>query len=158
MWIGKVFGIGLAIFAMLLAPVIAGAPDGLFTLMKKLGAIFNIPILAVIIMAMMNKSVPAWAAKISLFMGMATYCVFSFAMNEKFFGMEMHWLHFAAINFVFLCVFMAVAGKLKPSSRVAMAADGITSGDPEWSAVRITSGMVVVATLGLYIGLHILGS
>jgi SSS family solute:Na+ symporter len=157
-WIGKIFGIGLAIFAMLLAPVIANAPDGLFTLMKKLGAIFNIPILAVVIMAMMNKSTPAWAAKISLFMGMATYCYFTWGMGETFFGLEMHWLHFAAINFAFLCVFMGVAGKLNPSSNVVVVAKGITSADQEWSAVRITSGIVVVATLALYIGLHVLGS
>ncbi|GAB5561775.1 MAG: solute:sodium symporter family transporter [Synoicihabitans sp.] len=157
-WVGKVFGIVLAIFAMCLAPVIANAPDGLFTLMKKLGAIFNIPILAVIVMAMTTRSVPAWAAKICLFGGMATYCFFTWGMGETFFGMPMHWMHFAGLNFAFLCVFMFVAGKLKPSSAAAIMGEGITSGSEEWSAARWMSALVVIATLGLYIGLHVLGS
>ena len=156
--IGKIFGMFLAIFAMCLAPVIANAPDGLFTLMKKLGAIFNIPILAVVIMAMVSRSVPAWAAKISLLGGMATYCYFTWGMGETFFGTPMHWLHFAALNFAFLCIFMLVAGKIKPDSKVAVAAEGFASNNEEWRPARIISGAVVLITLALYVSLHVLGS
>lgn len=157
-FVGKIFGTALAIFAMCLAPVIANAPDGLFILMKKLGAVFNVPIIAVVVMAMTTRSVPASAAKISLFMGMATYCVFTWVLGESLFGYQMHWLHFAALNFAFLCVFMAVMGRLKPSNVVVQFAEDLTSNNTAWGAVKVASTIVVLGTVGLYIRLDVMGS
>ena len=152
------FGIGLAIFAMLLAPVIANAPDGLFTLMKKLGAIFNIPILAVIMMALISRGTPAYAAKICLFLGMATYCCFSWVLDGELFGEPMHWLHFAGLNFVFLCILMWGLGKLGNGTRFKAAAEGVVAGSEEWAMTRIIAVFVVIATVILYITLNLLGT
>lgn len=157
-FVGKIFGTALAIFAMCLAPVIANAPDGLFILMKKLAAIFNVPILAVLVMAMITRSVPAYAAKISLFAGMASYCIFTWGMGGAFFGIEMHWLHFVFLNFLFLCFFMLLMGKVSPSGRVAHIAKNLVGDSSEWQSVRLTSAIVIIATVGLYIALDVLGS
>ena len=156
--VGKMFGLGLAVFAMCLAPVIANAPDGLFILMKKLAAIFNVPILAVIVMAMTTKSVPAYAAKISMFMGMASYCIFTWGLGETLFGFKMHWLHFVFVNFAFLCAFMLLMGKLSPAGKTAQFAQNLVGGSNEWKPVRWVSAVVIIGTVGLYAALDILGS
>src|SRR5690606_14850602 len=62
---GKIFGTVLAILAMLTAPMISDA-ESLFLLMKRINAVFNMPILAVVVMAMFTRSVPAIAAKTSI--------------------------------------------------------------------------------------------
>ena len=46
---GKTFGIGLALFSMLIAPTIANAPDGLFGYLQEVNGCYSIPILTIII-------------------------------------------------------------------------------------------------------------
>ena len=104
---GKRFGLILAIIAMALAPLIGGA-EGLFDLMKKLAAVTNVPILAIIFMGMVTTSVSTKAAKISLFSGMGLFVLSTLILNNTIYGVELHWLHFTAINFAIMCVLMIV--------------------------------------------------
>ncbi len=153
-FIGKIFGVCLAVFTMFLAPLLANAPEGIFVLMKKIGAIFNIPILAVIVMGMLTKSVTATAAKVTLFLGMITFCLFTWVLGGSIFGFEIHWLHFAALNFVFLCGLMLFMTWMKPASKASQVIDEVIDGTNEWKYVRSVSVVIVASTISLYIGLH----
>ena len=65
--IGKLTTLILAIFAIIVAPIMANAPDGLYQLLQKLNGIFFIPIASIMIAGFFTKSISAIAAKISLF-------------------------------------------------------------------------------------------
>ncbi len=63
---GKIFGVALAVFAMLIAPLIAKAPSGLFTYLQTVNGFYNVPILTLMLIGMLNNKAPASSAKITL--------------------------------------------------------------------------------------------
>ena len=105
----KIFGTALAIFAMLVAPYIANAPDGLFTFMKKFMGFFNIPTLIVILVGFFTRRVSAFAAKSTIALYMALYGTFQFI-----FPLDMSFLYLLGILFFVCSIFMLIVGKLKP--------------------------------------------
>ncbi|MCA9085342.1 MAG: solute:sodium symporter family transporter [Planctomycetaceae bacterium] len=104
------------IFGLIVIPVSVGlvlyfklyAQQGLFDLMKATAAILNVPMIAIVFVAFVSKRTPAAGANVALIAGMVFQFVFGIWLKNSFFGYEMHWLHLAALNFVFLLVIMAV--------------------------------------------------
>ena len=103
---GKIFGTVLAILSMLIAPLIAYAPSGLFGYLQKVNGCYSIPILSIIIVGYMSKKVDALAAKIAIVAGVVLYLTYilldSFVLENVF----PHFLHVMAMLFVFNIVLM----------------------------------------------------
>jgi SSS family solute:Na+ symporter len=104
---GKIFGsvmipvsVGLVLF---FAPYAKGS---LFGLMKSIAAVLNIPLLAIVFMGFVSKRTPAVAANVGLVAGIVFQSVFGIWAGNSVLGIEMHWLHLAALNFIFLIVLM----------------------------------------------------
>lgn len=111
---GKVFGIALAIMAMLIAPLIADAGN-LFDYLQKVNGIYTIPILTIIVVGYLTKRVPAIAAKIGLISGCLLYIcymIIDIYNSEVFSGL--HFLDIMAILFLLNVVIMLIIGKIKP--------------------------------------------
>ena len=113
---GKRFGIILAVFAMLIAPLIANAPDGLFGYLQEVNGCYSIPILTIIVVGYLTKYVPAIAAKIAIILGAVLYFISQFILKPYVFGEENypHFLHVMAILFVMNIIIMLVIGKVRP--------------------------------------------
>lgn len=116
--VGKVFGIAIAIGAILLAPMIdtlkAAGFDGLFDLMKNLAALYNIPLLAVVLMGIFHKRVSSAGAMTAIVVGFVFWAVFGLWQDNNLLGWKMHWLHLAAINFVLITLIMVVMAQISP--------------------------------------------
>ncbi len=116
--VGKVFGIAIAIGAILLAPMIdtlkAAGFDGLFDLMKNLAALYNIPLLAVVLMGIFHKRVSSAGAMTAIVVGFVFWAVFGLWQENNLLGWKMHWLHLAAINFVLITLIMVVMALINP--------------------------------------------
>lgn len=110
---GKFFGIAIAIGAILVAPIIDNF-DSLFTAMKKLAALYNIPLLAVVVLGMFSKRVTSLAAIVGIAFGFLFYAIFGLALNNHILGIEMHWLHVAGINFVLVILVMLALTRAAP--------------------------------------------
>ncbi len=151
---GKLCAALLAVFAMSVAPMIADAPDGLYNLMKKINAIFNIPILAVVVMGIATRRVTAKAAKIALPLGMGVYLAFTELAGGQIAGHSIHWLHFAAINFAALCLFMLLASPKSPARQAPPEPSPVPAAS--WPRLKSASILVLVLVLALYVGLHLL--
>ncbi|WP_428065108.1 solute:sodium symporter family transporter [Candidatus Proelusimicrobium volucris] len=63
---GKIAAAILAIFSMIVAPMIANAPNGLFDYLQTVNGFYNVPILTLMLIGMLNKKAPAISAKITL--------------------------------------------------------------------------------------------
>lgn len=114
---GKTFGIGLALFSMIIAPYIANAPDGLFGYLQEVNGCYSIPILTIIIVGYLTKRVPAIAAKAGMLSGVVLYCFSQFYLKgevEASGGTYPHYLHVMAILFSFNVLLMLVIGYFKP--------------------------------------------
>ncbi len=57
---------------MLVAPWIAYAPQGLYSWMKQLNGIYNVPLVTIIIMVFLSAH-PALAAKVAMGIGIISY-------------------------------------------------------------------------------------
>ncbi len=79
---GKIFGICLALAAMLIAPLIANA-GSIFDYLQKINGIYNIPILTIIAVGFLTKRVPAIAAKVAIFLGSGLYIISQFIIGPK---------------------------------------------------------------------------
>ncbi len=114
---GKSFGIVIALFSMLIAPLIANAPAGLFGYLQEVNGCYSIPILTIIVVGYLTKRVPAIAAKIGIASGVVLYCFSQFYLKvqvEAAGGTYPHFLHIMAILFCFNILLMLFIGRLSP--------------------------------------------
>ncbi|WP_111307899.1 solute:sodium symporter family transporter [Confluentibacter sediminis] len=93
--VGKLTSTILALFAILVAPMVANAPDGLYQLLQQLNGIFFIPIASIMLAGFFLKNVSATGAKVSLFVGLLFYILTTFV-----FKVNIHFVHLWGIEFL----------------------------------------------------------
>lgn len=111
---GKRFGIGLALFAMIIAPFLFYASDGLFGYLQQVNGAYSVPILTAIIVGFLSKRVPAIAAKAGIIFAFVVYV--AYIILSRGFGLDWlpHMLDMQAITFALTVALMLIIGKLKP--------------------------------------------
>lgn len=134
---GKFFGLIVAALAMFIAPLIANAPDGLFSYIQQALGSLSVPILAVVVMGMVSKKVPAIGAKVVLIGGVMMYLISLLILSPHFVNGALeaaeangitdavqlsiikakaypHFLHIMGILFVINIGIMLIFASLKP--------------------------------------------
>ncbi|MEZ6125438.1 MAG: solute:sodium symporter family transporter [Planctomycetaceae bacterium] len=151
---GKIFGVIMIPFSVglvLYFKLYAG--QGLFDLMKATAAILNVPMIAIVFVAFISKRTPAIGANVALIAGMVFQSVFGIWKDNHFWGIEMHWLHLAALNFVFLLLIMAVARVISPT-KIAYEQKYTEQVDiTPWRLAKPLGLTVVVLIAAMYLGL-----
>ncbi|MGB2579108.1 SSS family solute:Na+ symporter [Elusimicrobium simillimum] len=149
---GKIVAVILAVFSMLVAPMIAKAPQGLFTYLQTANGLYNVPIFTLIMVGMFNKKAPAWAAKAALVFFIIAYGLTQTVFASKMAEMHMHFLHILAILFVICGSFMILMGHLYPAKHKYEAdVDRKIVDTKPWSKAYIVSGIIALAVVGLYV-------
>jgi len=156
---GKTFGTALAVFSMIVAPFIIHAPEGLFTLMKKITQTFSIPVLTLVVSGFLIRKAPASAAKFVIVIGIAFYVTLTWGFDSTLFGIPIHFLHIMAIDFVMLLVIMWIFSKIRPidsdvPSIHMQKADTTDIATIQWSGTKLTGLLVVASVVVLYAFLH----
>lgn len=114
--VGKLFGAVTIAICVCIAPFIAHA-DGLYTLMRTIMAVINVPILTVILVGIVSKRTPALAAFIALPVGMVTFYMTHFVLKGDFGLFQIHWLHIVGLNFLWMVGIMMVVRYFKPMAK-----------------------------------------
>ncbi|MBN6738837.1 solute:sodium symporter family transporter [Burkholderia multivorans] len=97
--VGKRASVAIAVLSLLIAPLLIYAPDGIYAVMRRFTGFFNIPIIAVVLMGMFDRTVGARPAKIVLVAHVAIYALLVFVLNvDKRYGL--HFIHLMGILFV----------------------------------------------------------
>ena len=170
---GKIFGLGLGFAAMIIAPFIANAPDGLFSWLQEANGCYSIPILSMIVIGYFTKRVPAFAAKIGLLSGVILYSISQFLikpmvadnareaaiaqgitgeaeLNLIQAGAYPHFLHVMAILFVLNICIMLALGAWKPRS-VPFAFKGTNEVDiTPWKYVGVVGIAICAVVISTY--------
>jgi SSS family solute:Na+ symporter len=111
---GKQFGIGLAIFAMVLAPFLYYASSGLFGYLQEVNGAYSVPILTAIVVGFLSKRVPAIAAKAGIIFAFVVYVTYIILSR----GFEVDWLphmlDMQAITFVLTVALMLIIRLVNP--------------------------------------------
>ncbi len=151
---GKYVGILLAVFSMCVAPLIAMAPSGLFNYLQMVNGFYNVPIFTLIIFGMLNKTAPAWSAKVTLVFFMVGYGLTQLGVIKT----NLHFLHILAILFVVSVVFMYIAGKFWPAKNTYDDGKDLNVVDvTPWNMRVAVSIAIVLCVFGVYVLFSSLG-
>lgn len=144
--IGKIFGIVVALVAMIGAPFIMYAPTGLYDYLQTINGFFNVPIFTIIFMGYMTKKVPPIAAKVAV-----TFFVTVYGITQLVWDTGLHYLHVSAILFVISCSIMYVIGKIKPNASEFVLEDNKVVDIQPWKNRYRASAFVVFVMVGMYV-------
>ena len=146
--VGRRFGFIVAIISVLVAPWIANAPEGLYSWMKQLNGIYNVPLVTIVIMGFFFPRIPALAAKVAMFIGICSYITINYLV--KF---DIHFLYVLACTFCINVVVMLIIGFIKPRATPFKFHDAFAVDMQPWRHVKIASLGVLFAMIGVYSGL-----
>lgn len=113
--VSKVSGTLLAVVSLCIAPLLMNAPEGLWDLIRRFTGFFNIPIIAILLVGIFTKRVPALAPKVVIIFHVITYYMLIWGTQQLFnFAVPIHFIHIYAILFVAEVVIMIAIGYWKP--------------------------------------------
>ncbi len=110
---GKVFGWIVALLSMSIAPLLANTTS-IFGYLQKMNGMYFIPIFAVVLVGMVSKRVPAFAAKIGLVVGFCLIAIGYFVYPFNAIVESIHTFHFLGLVFAWLLILMLVIGEVMP--------------------------------------------
>ena len=145
-WVGKLASTILAIFAIIVAPMVANAPDGLYQLLQQLNGIFFIPIASIILAGFFLKRVSAMGAKVALISGLAFYIITIFILK-----VDLHFIHIWGIEFLINILIMFVASHFYPIKKEFKIHNLKIVDLREWKYTKHMSMILCIVTILIYI-------
>ncbi|MBD1262102.1 solute:sodium symporter family transporter [Maribacter polysiphoniae] len=142
---GKLSSVILAAIAIIVAPFVAYAPDGLYMLLQELNGIFFIPISSIIIAGIFFKQINTKGAKAGLFFGFTFYILTTFVLE-----INIHFVHLWGIEFVLNFIIMFLVSRYSTTEKVEVYKEKTTH-EKSWSAVNIAGSILVFLTILIYI-------
>ncbi|MBP2834105.1 solute:sodium symporter family transporter [Aquimarina sp. U1-2] len=147
---GKLFGTGLALFAMIIAPFLQSA-ESIFSYLQQVNGCYSIPILTIIVVGYLTKNVPAVAAKIAILCGAVLYLLYVILDATVLDGLFPHFLHVMAILFVLNVAIMLIIGKIQPRAHPYIQKYTQEVEIAPWKGVKITGALICMVVIGIYI-------
>jgi len=147
--VGRLTTLILAIFAIIVAPMVANAPEGLYQLLQKLNGIFFIPIASIMIAGFFTKNISAFAAKISLLVGLLFYINVTFVFKS-----DIHFVHVWGIEFILNIVTMFIISNIFPHKKKKDVKSENFVELNEWKYAKGLSFIIAFITLSIYILLN----
>lgn len=142
--IGKLSALVLAVVSILIAPMVANAPEGLYQLMQELNGIFFIPIASVLMAGFFWPKISAAGAKAGLAVGLSFYLLTTFVIK-----VDLHFIHIWGIEFILnLLVMYLVSLKFPPKEVVTLPQGPINM--EGWRFAKPLAVMLCVVTLLIY--------
>lgn len=154
--IGRLFGIATIIICIIIAPFIATS-DSLYTLMRTIMAVINVPIFAVILMGVLSKRAPAIAGYIGLVFGMVFFYTAHFVFHDDLGFIKLHWLNLVGLNLVLMLLIMTVVRYIKPLDKPYVQKDAQMVNVTPWKHGKLAGWVLVFAFILLYAAFSPLG-
>ena len=109
--VAKVASVFIAIFSFIIAPLLQYAPEGLWQVMRVFTGFYNIPVIAIVVVGLFTRHVPALGPKIVIFFHIIAYSLLQFILNDY---VNIHFIHLYAILFFLEVGIMLLIGYLFP--------------------------------------------
>ncbi|WP_419689947.1 solute:sodium symporter family transporter [Burkholderia theae] len=154
--VGKRVSVVIAVLSLLIAPLLIYAPDGIYAVMRRFTGFFNIPIIAVVLMGMFDRTVGARPAKIVLVLHVVIYTLLVFVLNvDTRFGL--HFIHLMGILFAAEIALMVALRKR--FARAVLYAPTVRehANETPWRYARSMSVLLVALLVTVYLTFSPLG-
>ena len=157
---GQIFAAGIAILAMIVAPLLAQM-QSIFDYLQKVNGLYSVPIIVIFLMGILTRRANARGAKAAMAVGVLSYAAFTFAdvvISDLQWPTWYHWLHgygiSVALAFATVVVFF---GQPQVQTEDSEACAPPVDMNP-WSMAKPIAVMIALAAVGLYAGLVVLSA
>lgn len=147
-WVGRTLSSVLAITAILAAPLVAKAPEGLYQLLQQLNGIFFIPIASIMLAGFFMEKVSAIGAKSALIFGLVYYIITTFVLK-----IDIHFIHNWGIEFVLNVIIMYTVSYFYPRKNFSIRTAPLKIEMVPWKYTNHLSLALVIITIAIYIWL-----
>tara|TARA_B110000858_G_scaffold51905_1_gene60105 strand:- start:172 stop:1749 length:1578 start_codon:yes stop_codon:yes gene_type:complete len=144
--VGKITSTILAVFAIMVAPMVANAPDGLYQLLQQLNGIFFIPIASIMLAGFFLKKISATGAKAALVVGLTFYILCTFILK-----VDIHFVHIWGIEFLLNLVVMFGFSHFFPMEKEFKIKDLNIIEMKPWKHAKSMSFALCIITVLIYI-------
>jgi len=146
--IGKILTAVLAILAVILAPHLGRYPS-VFAYLQQVNGLYSVPIVAVFLVGVFTRSIPAWSAKLGMLVGLLAYGGFTFVGPSS-----LHFLHGYFLSF------LAAVGVMATGYRTTEAVSIETGSEAQqpWRHRRTVSAAILAGVFGSYLCLSVLAA
>ncbi len=148
---GRIFGWGIALIAMVVAPLLANV-GGIFAYLQKMNGLYFIPIFSVVLAGMLSKRMPPLAAKAALIIGFTVIALGYFVPPLARMVSRINEFHFLGMVFALLCVLMWAIRKWKPMAHSFIQQNVQAVNMTPWKGAAPT-GVILILTVLLIYGL-----
>ena len=145
-WVGRSLSSVLAVAAILSAPLVAKAPEGLYQLLQQLNGIFFIPIASIMLAGFFMEKVSAVGAKSALIFGLIYYIFTTFILK-----INIHFIHNWGIEFVLNVIIMYTVSYFYPRKNFSIRTAPLKVDMVPWKYTPHLSAVLVVVTIMIYI-------
>jgi solute:Na+ symporter, SSS family len=148
----KWFGAVLAFISFFVSPLLMFAPDGLWELIRRFTGFFNIPVIAVVLVGIFARKVPAIAAKTAICFHVVTYYLLVFGLKQLFgITVGINFIHIYAILFFTEVIMMLVIGKIYPRSEAWKFTPRPSVDMKPWKYTLLVSIVLLSLMFGFYL-------
>jgi len=141
--VAKIASVVIAIFSFIVAPLLQYAPDGLWQIIRIFTGFYNIPVIAVVLIGLFTRRVPAVAAKAAIIFHLIAYTLLKFIID-----VDINFIHIYAILFFIEIVIMLGIGHLYPTDQPwTFKSEAKVSLIPWRYAVPVSSTMVMAIVI-----------
>ena len=146
---GQYFGFIVTIGAVIIAPLLMKA-GSIFGYLQSMNGLTFIPLLAVVIVAMNTKKVPASAANTILILGMLLNALGYFVSPVKEWASAIGQFHFVGIVFALMVISMLLWGFFKPQKEPFANEDAHVTDLTPWKYLIPVSAILFVVIIAIY--------
>ena len=144
--VGKLTSSILAVFAIMVAPFVANAPEGLYQLLQQLNGIFFIPVASIILAGFFLPKVSAAGAKSAIFVGLAFYVTMTFILK-----VNLHFVHVWGIEFLLNLAVMFGVSYFYPVKKVFNIRDVQVIDMHHWKYAKPMGFILLGTTILIYV-------
>ncbi|MCB1684645.1 MAG: solute:sodium symporter family transporter [Pseudomonadales bacterium] len=153
--VARIIGTLLALFSFIVAPLLQYAPEGLWQLIRRFTGFYNIPIIAIVAIAVLGgrgtHRVPASGALAAIGFHLAAYGILTFVWDSG-----IHFIHLYALMFICEISIMLWFGWRQPALANSPLQRAVIDMTP-WRYARPVSGVLLASMVGLYLVFSRLG-
>lgn len=148
---GKLMTAVVGVIAIIVAPLIAFAPAGLYQFTQEVYGIYSMPLLVIVLFAFFSKKATARGAKLTIAIHVVLYTL------SKIFLADVHFLYVLSILFGLDVLIMLAVSKLNPEGEFLM--DSIKSHEKlvGWKHTNIAGVLIIITVIVTYITFSPLG-
>ena len=111
--VAKTASIVIALFSFFVAPLLQFAPDGLWQIIRIFTGFYNIPVIAIVIVGLFSKRVPALGPKLVIGFHVIAYGLLKFVLDDI---VTLHFIHLYAVLFFIEVGIMLLVGHYRPTA------------------------------------------